>query len=87
MGLQIVQARIEGFGRLVQRTYALTPGLSLLLGKNETGKSTWVAFVKAVLFGLKPREAEPLRPWQPGAPFACRRDQCARLSASSSASS
>ena len=70
MGLQIIRAKIDGFGTLVQREYNLAPGLCLLLGKNETGKSTWVAFVKAVLFGLNPSEAEPWKPWQPGAPFA-----------------
>jgi predicted ATPase len=70
MGLQILQARIEGFGTLVQREYALSPGLSVVLGKNEAGKSTWVAFVQAVLFGLSPSKAEPWKPWQPGAPFA-----------------
>jgi len=70
MGLQIVRAKIDGFGTLVQREYNLAPGLCIVLGKNETGKSTWVAFVKAVLFGLNPSEAEPWKPWQPGAPFA-----------------
>ena len=48
------------FGRLEHQELALSPGLNVLYAPNETGKSTWGAFIRAMLYGLSTRERGPL---------------------------
>ena len=48
------------FGRLEQRELTLSPGLNVLYAPNESGKSTWGAFIRTMLYGLSPRERGPL---------------------------
>lgn len=50
--MRIDRIRVEGFGALSQVSYTLAPGLNLLEGANEAGKSTLLAFIRAVLFGF-----------------------------------
>jgi len=57
---------VEGFGIWRDLTVdELSPGLNVFLAPNEGGKSTLMAFVRAVLFGFKrrsdPQRYEPLR--------------------------
>jgi uncharacterized protein YhaN len=58
---------VDGFGVLHdQGVDGLGPGITVLLGENEAGKSTQFAFLRAVLFGLADRRTneppyEPLR--------------------------
>lgn len=64
--MRIEEIHIDGFGVWSDRTWRdLGPGLNLFLGSNETGKTTMMAFIRAVLFGLErrndPRRYEPLR--------------------------
>lgn len=40
------------FGRLENETLTLTPGLNVLSQANESGKSTWTAFLLAMLYGI-----------------------------------
>ena len=40
------------FGRLEEKTLELSPGLNVISGDNETGKSTWTAFIMAMLYGV-----------------------------------
>lgn len=65
--------KINGFGRFKNREFTLSPGLNVVFGGNEAGKSTIHSFIEAMLFGFwKPdtpnREEEPgrekYRPWQ-----------------------
>lgn len=42
---------IEGFGHFYGQQFELRPGLNVLLGPNEAGKSTLMRFVHHVLFG------------------------------------
>lgn len=51
------------FGRLQNDTLELQPGLNILQAPNETGKSTWCAFLLSVLYGINSRERD-----RPGAP-------------------
>ena len=44
------------FGKLEHETLTLKPGLNLIEAPNEWGKSTWCAFVMAMLYGLDTRE-------------------------------
>ena len=62
---------IDGFGIWHDLTLdELSPGLNVFLSPNEGGKSTLMAFVRAVLFGFKrrrdPQRYEPLRGGQHG---------------------
>ncbi|TCS84191.1 ATP-binding protein [Tepidibacillus fermentans] len=57
----IESLEIYGFGKLVERTFRLQPGLNLIEGFNEAGKSTMKAFIQAVLFGFESRRNPHLR--------------------------
>ena len=48
------------FGRLEHQELTLSPGLNILYAPNETGKSTWGAFIRTMLYGLSTRERGPL---------------------------
>src|SRR6516225_10198315 len=63
--MKIEQIHIDGFGVWSDRTWGpLARGVNVFHGPNETGKSTLMAFVRAVLFGFDrrgtPRRYEPL---------------------------
>ena len=48
------------FGRLEQQELRLYPGLNLICAPNESGKSTWSAFIRTMLYGLSTRDRGPL---------------------------
>ena len=48
------------FGRLEQQELRLHPGLNLICAPNESGKSTWSAFIRTMLYGLSTRDRGPL---------------------------
>ena len=66
------------FGKLDHETLTLEPGLNVIHAPNEWGKSTWCAFLTAMLYGLDTRahstksalsDREHYTPWS-GAPMA-----------------
>jgi uncharacterized protein YhaN len=61
------RVHLDGFGRFCELELELRPGLNLLHGPNEAGKSTFLAFLKAVLFGFERRPAERHEPRSGGA--------------------
>ena len=70
------------FGKLLGEKLTLQPGLNIIEGPNEWGKSTWCAFLTAMLYGIDTRERttadhlsvkEHYAPWS-GAPMAGRID-------------
>ena len=70
------------FGKLEQATLELKPGLNIITAPNEWGKSTWCAFLVAMLYGLDTRakttknalaDKERFSPWS-GSPMAGRID-------------
>ena len=72
------------FGKLEHETLVLKPGLNIIEAPNEWGKSTWCAFLVAMLYGLDTRakttktalaDKERFAPWS-GAPMAGRIDLC-----------
>lgn len=46
------------FGKLQGRTLELKEGLNILQAPNETGKSTWCAFLVSMLYGINSRERD-----------------------------
>ena len=46
------------FGKLREQTLELGDGLNILQAPNETGKSTWCAFLLSMLYGINSRERE-----------------------------
>ncbi len=70
------------FGKLQNQTLTLEPGLNIITAPNEWGKSTWCAFLIAMLYGLDTRakttkaalaDKERYAPWS-GAPMEGRID-------------
>ena len=70
------------FGKLENATLTLEPGLNVIEAPNEWGKSTWCAFLLAMLYGLDTRakstktslaDKERFAPWS-GVPMAGRID-------------
>ncbi len=70
------------FGKLDHAVLELEPGLNIITAHNEWGKSTWCAFLVAMLYGLDTRakttktalaDKERYAPWS-GAPMAGRID-------------
>jgi len=70
------------FGKLEHETLELQPGLNIIHAPNEWGKSTWCAFLLAMLYGLDTRakstktvlaDKEHYAPWS-GSPMAGRMD-------------
>lgn len=70
------------FGKLENQTLTLQPGLNVIHAPNEWGKSTWCAFLVAMLYGISTKERstattladkEHYAPWS-GAPMSGRID-------------
>ena len=70
------------FGKLENQTLTLEPGLNVIHAPNEWGKSTWCAFLVAMLYGIDTRERtkqgsladkERYAPWS-GSPMSGRID-------------
>jgi uncharacterized protein YhaN len=64
--VKIRSLRIGGFGRLRDRSFEFGPGLNIIYGRNESGKSTLCTAIVASLYGLE-RRKEQWRPWDGGA--------------------
>lgn len=61
--MKITEINIKCFGKLNNFTISPTNGVNIIYGENESGKSTVMAFVKAMFYGLgtgeKRRQYEP----------------------------
>ena len=51
--MQINQIKIYNYGKLQNKEYTFGPGINLIYGENEAGKSTMQAFLKSMLFGME----------------------------------
>lgn len=51
-----IEAMTATFGRFDRETLTLQPGLNILTAPNEAGKSTWCAFLLAMLYGIDTAE-------------------------------
>ena len=54
----IIRELTADFGTLEGRRLSLGPGLNILYAPNGSGKSTWCAFVRTMLYGLRTAERE-----------------------------
>ena len=78
----IIKSMTATFGKLENATLELQPGLNVIAAPNEWGKSTWCAFLEAMLYGIDTRsrstkttlsEKEHFQPWS-GRPMEGRID-------------
>ena len=44
------------FGKLENESLSFHPGLNVIYAPNESGKSTWCAFIRAMLYGIDSSE-------------------------------
>jgi uncharacterized protein YhaN len=74
----IIRRLTASFGRLQNETLTLDRGLNIIEAPNECGKSTWCAFIKAMLYGIRTSDRDKAgylsdktryRPWS-GVPMA-----------------
>ncbi len=49
----LTKLKLNYFGRFQQKEIELKPGINLIFGENESGKSTVHAFIKGMLFGIE----------------------------------
>ena len=67
--MKIIEINIKCFGRL--KDFVLRPGdgVNIVFGKNQSGKSTVMAFIKAVFYGMESAEKRrQYEPWNGGQP-------------------
>lgn len=79
--MRLLELHLAGFGRLVDRKFTFAPGLNLIYGPNEAGKSTLQRAIMSMLFGYfdEGRISQEQRavmaadkPWDTKAPFSGR---------------
>lgn len=77
--MRFLELHLDGFGKLVDCALDFAPGLNLVFGPNEAGKSTLQHALLALLYGFyedgsisraKQESATALIPWLPGIEFA-----------------
>lgn len=58
MDMNIKRLSVQSFGKLKDRTIELSPGLNVVYGSNESGKTTIISFIRYMLFGFHGRRSE-----------------------------
>lgn len=68
--MQLKNIQINGFGKLEDVNVNLKKGLNLIIGENESGKSTFMEFIKAIFYGVNRNkngkdfsDFEKFKPW------------------------
>ncbi|MFA9377564.1 MAG: ATP-binding protein [Lachnotalea sp.] len=51
--MYIKQLKLKNFGKFNSKTIDLSPGINLIYGENESGKTTLYHFIKGMLFGIE----------------------------------
>ena len=60
--MQIREIHIDGFGNFFDKTISgFGPGLNIIYGENESGKTTILEFIRRTLFGLNPKKSGGLK--------------------------
>ncbi len=76
--MEIQELHLKHYGKFKDHRITLQPGINIIYGKNETGKTTIHSFIRAMLFGFpggrgrqpKTDEYSLRRPWEDPAYFA-----------------
>ncbi len=76
--MRILELHMKHFGKFEDERMYFEPGINIIYGGNETGKSTMHAFIRAMLFGIgnsrgksgRPDEYQLRQPWENGTYFA-----------------
>ena len=50
--MKIEKIQINGFGKLANKNIELNDGINIIIGKNESGKSTLLKFINSMLYGI-----------------------------------
>ena len=51
--MEIMELNIKHFGKFLEHKVNFQPGVNIIYGGNETGKSTIHAFIRAMFFGIE----------------------------------
>jgi uncharacterized protein YhaN len=63
--MRIEKIHVKGFGILDEHDFSpFSPNLTLLIGKNEAGKTTLLEFIRRILFGF-PKKSSNVNPYDP----------------------
>lgn len=75
--MKLIQLNVQAFGTLKNRQFLFPAGLTVFYGENEQGKTTLLACLKAMFYGLSGRSRSPLenerlrsQPWDGTRPSA-----------------
>lgn len=75
--MNIKEVNITNFGKLQNKKYSFSPGINVIYGPNEAGKTTLQQFMKSMLFGLEKKRGKSVQdeyqryePWGAPAYFA-----------------
>ena len=63
--MKICDVYVDGFGALHNRKFSLTPGLTIIKGANEAGKTTLLFFLRRMLFGFSSRGKRDFNSYPP----------------------
>lgn len=63
--LWISRVELPAFGRFRGASFTFRPGMNLVYGRNEAGKSTLVAAISGTIFGFR-KERDRFVPWAGG---------------------
>lgn len=69
--MKLKNIQINGFGKLEDKNVAFDNIINLVVGENESGKSTFMGFIKAIFYGINKNKAgnsfsefERYKPWK-----------------------
>ncbi len=67
--MKITEIQIKNFGMLQNIMIHPLPGINVIYGENETGKSTMQQFITGMMFGMEPSEELPCNKYQKYEPW------------------
>ena len=69
--MKFLNAKVNGFGKIENKEIEFKDGINIVIGANESGKSTFLEFINSMLFGASKNKrgkdisvAEKYKPWK-----------------------